>query len=79
VTSPTSSNGLMVSRLNGMPVSWNPNGCTGHVEVVVASGTVQPRRYRVGPFLEWQRCGILLPARRYGAWLPCLSGLRVWM
>jgi uncharacterized protein (TIGR03437 family) len=37
LTSPTSSNGLTVSRGKGMTVTWNGNGSTGHVELVLGS------------------------------------------
>jgi len=37
LTSPTSSNGLTVSRGQGMTVTWNGNGSTGHVELVLGS------------------------------------------
>jgi uncharacterized protein (TIGR03437 family) len=37
LTNPTSSNGLTVSRSQGMTVTWNPNGSTGHVELVLGS------------------------------------------
>lgn len=30
-------NGLTVTRSNGLTVTWNPNGSTGHVEIVLAS------------------------------------------
>ena len=32
-------NGLSVTRSNGLTVTWNPNGSTGHVEIDVASAT----------------------------------------
>jgi hypothetical protein len=37
LTSPTSPSGLTVMRSQGMPVSWNSNGTTGHVELVLVS------------------------------------------
>jgi uncharacterized protein (TIGR03437 family) len=30
-------NGLIVTRSNGLTVTWNPNGSTGHVEILLAS------------------------------------------
>jgi hypothetical protein len=35
--SPAGPNGLTVTRSQGMPVSWNSNGSTGHVELVLRS------------------------------------------
>jgi hypothetical protein len=37
LTSPTSPSGLTVTRSQGMPVTWNSNGTTGHVELVLSS------------------------------------------
>lgn len=37
LTRPSSANGLTVSRGSGMTVTWNGNGSTGHVELVLAS------------------------------------------
>lgn len=37
LTAPTSPAGLTVSRGSGMTVTWNGNGSTGHVELVLAS------------------------------------------
>ncbi len=37
LTSPTSANGLTVSRGSGMTVTWNGNGSTGHVGLVLGS------------------------------------------
>jgi uncharacterized protein (TIGR03437 family) len=37
LTSPAGPSGLTVSRSQGMPVSWNSNGATGHVELVLLS------------------------------------------
>jgi hypothetical protein len=37
LTKPTSANGLTVSRGSGMTVTWNGNGSTGHVELVLRS------------------------------------------
>jgi uncharacterized protein (TIGR03437 family) len=37
LTSPSSATGLTVSRGKGMTVTWNPNGSTGHVELVLGS------------------------------------------
>jgi hypothetical protein len=37
LTSPVSSTGLTVSRSAGMTVTWNGNGSTGHVELVLGS------------------------------------------
>lgn len=37
LTSPKSSSGLTVSRSQGMTVTWNGNGSTGHVELVLGS------------------------------------------
>ena len=35
--SPATPNGLTITRANGMTVTWNPNGSTGHVEIVISS------------------------------------------
>lgn len=37
LTSPTGPNGLTITRAKGTTVSWNPNGSTGHVEVVISA------------------------------------------
>ena len=37
LTNPTSANGLTVTRSAGMTITWNPNGTTGHVELVLTS------------------------------------------
>ena len=37
LTSPASSTNLTVTRSQGMTVTWNPNGSTGRVEIVLAS------------------------------------------
>jgi uncharacterized protein (TIGR03437 family) len=37
LTSPASAKGLTITRSKGMTVTWNSNGSTGHVEIVIAS------------------------------------------
>ena len=37
--SPASSNNLTITRSNGLPVTWNPNGSTGHAEIQIVSAT----------------------------------------
>src|SRR5262249_3679912 len=37
LTSPASANGLTVTRSQGMAIAWNPNGSTGHVDIVLTS------------------------------------------
>ncbi|HLK47541.1 MAG TPA: hypothetical protein VKT49_05370 [Bryobacteraceae bacterium] len=36
LTSPSSAAGLTITRSKGLTVTWNPNGSTGHVEVVIS-------------------------------------------
>jgi uncharacterized protein (TIGR03437 family) len=42
LTSPASASNFTVTRAKGMTVTWNTNGSTGHVELVLISGTSPP-------------------------------------
>jgi len=37
LTNPASGSGLTITRAKGMTVTWNPNGSTGHVELVISA------------------------------------------
>ena len=41
LTSPSGPTGLTITRSKGLTVTWNPNGSTGHVEVVISASVDQ--------------------------------------